>query len=160
MFPSLQLRHSDVTVTTPIPKCKTFEVGEQVLVYDKLKKTSTVGKVLKKVSNSSYSVDIEGTDKHISIDNMSKTLIKDSNSDDNISVHSDTDNDSFSDNESIVSDFSDIQSIGGLQPQQQIGVIPILQPAVPGSVGRPGRPPNSSRRGGTSPKKTRTGRKY
>ena len=92
---------------------------------------------------------------------MSKTMIKDSSSDDKVSVHSDADNDSaISDNESIVSDFSDIESIGGLQPQQQIGVIPILQPAAPGSVGRPGRPPNSSRRGGTSPKKTRTGRKY
>ena len=88
-------------------------------------------------------------------------MIKDFSSDENVSVHSDADNDSvISDNESIVSDFSDIESIGGLQPQQQIGVILISQPTVPGSLGRPGRPPNSSRRGGTSPKKTRTGRKY
>ena len=43
LFPNLQLCHSDVTVTTPIPKCKIFEVGEQVLVYDKMAKINTVG---------------------------------------------------------------------------------------------------------------------
>ena len=145
LFPNLQLRHSDVTVTTPIPKCKTFEVGEYVLVYDKMTKISTVGKVLSKISNSSYSVVLEGITKHIAIDNMSKTVIKDNSIrndkvDDSISVSSELD----SDNESIMSDFSGLDDYEGLQPQQQVGVTPSLQPAVP-------------RR---SPKKTRTGRKY
>ena len=155
LFPNLQLRHSDVTVTTPIPKCKTFEVGEQVLVYDKMTKISKVGKVLGKISNSSYSVELEGITKHIAIDNMSKTVIKDNNtSDDNVddskSVYTELD----SDNESVISDFSDIDNIEGLQPPQQVSVIPNLQPAIPGSIGRPGRPPR------VSPKKTRTGKKY
>ena len=106
LFPNLQLRHSDVTVTAPIPKCKTFEVGEQVLVYDKIKKLSSVGKVLSKISNSSYSVQVEGVTKHIAIDNMSKTAIKDNgrvghsiiaapslSSDEHNSVFSDLDSD-------------------------------------------------------------------
>ena len=63
LFPNLQLRRSDVTVATPIPKCKTFEVGQNVLVYDKMTKLSTVGKVLSKISNSSYSVLLEGITK-------------------------------------------------------------------------------------------------
>ena len=118
-------------------------------------KISTVGKVLHKISNSSYSVEIEGVTKHIAIDNMSKTVIKDNsisndNVDDSISVDSELD----SDNESIISDSSDVDNIEGLQLQQQVGIIPNLQPAVPGSTGRPGRPPR------VSPKKTRTGRKY
>ena len=47
--------------------------------------------------------------------NHLETMIKDSSSDDNLSVHSDTDNDSvISDNESMVSDFCVIESIGGL----------------------------------------------
>ena len=91
---------------------------------------------------------------------MSKTVIKDNsiNSDDNvddsISVSSEVD----SDNESIISDFSEVDDFIGIQ--QQTGVIPSLQPAVPvraGGTGRPGRiiqhPPNLN-------KKTRSGKNY
>ena len=86
---------------------------------------------------------------------MSKTVIKDNNtSDDNVddskSVYTELD----SDNESVILDFSDIDNIEGLQPPQQVSVIPNLQTAIPGSIGRPGRPPR------VSPKKTRTGKKY
>ena len=161
LFPNLQLRHSDVTVTTPIPKCKTFEVGEHVLVYDKMTKISTVGKVLSKISNSSYSVELEGITKHIAIDNMSKTVITDNsiskdNVDDSISVSSELD----SDNESIVSDFSGFDDYEEPQPQQQVSGIPSLQPAVPGRTGRRGRPPKNPGSGRISPKKTRKGTTY
>ena len=70
MFSNLQLRHSDVTVATPIPKCKTFAIDESVLVYDKITKLSTVGRVLSKVSNTSYNILINGITKHIAIDNV------------------------------------------------------------------------------------------
>ncbi len=133
LFPNLQLRHSDVTGNAPIPQCTTFEVGEHVLVYDKMTKLSTVGKVLSKISNSSYSVELEGITKHIAIDNMSKTVIKDTNIgmdnvDDSILISSELD----SDNESFISDFSDIDDYVGLQSQQQVFVIPRLQPALSG----------------------------
>ena len=38
-------------------------------------KLSTVGKVLSKVSNSSYNILLNGVTKHIAIGNMSKTVI-------------------------------------------------------------------------------------
>ena len=96
LFPNLELRQKDVTVATPIPKCKIFTIGESVLVYDKITKLSTVGKVLSKVSNSSYNVLLNGDTKHIAIDNMSKTVIKD-NSDESVN-----DSTSISDVDSII----------------------------------------------------------
>ena len=126
----------------------------------KLKKLSTVGKVLSKVSNSSYSVELEGIIKHIAIVNMSKTAIKDIGRvgvspiaapslsvDEHISVYSELD----SDNKSILSDFSDIDDSEGLQSQQQVGGVLNIRPAVPGQS-------QDSKR--ITPKKTRTGRKY
>ena len=124
-------------------------------------KLSTVGKVLSKISNSSYSVELEGITKHIAIDNMSKTVIKDTNIsmdnvDDSISVSSELD----SDNESFISDFSDIDDYVGLQSQQQVGVIPRLQPALSGRTRLQRRQPRNSLSRRNSPKKTRTGRIY
>ena len=69
-------------------------------------KLSTVGKVLSKVSNTSYNILINGITKHIAIDNMSKTVINDNtveNVNDSASV-SDVDSD---DTGSIMSDYSD-----------------------------------------------------
>ena len=157
LFPNLQLRRSDVTVATPIPKCKTFEVGENVLIYDKMTKISTVGKVLNKISNSSYSVLLEGVNKHIAIDNMSKTVIKDNstNSETNVddSVSTSEVDSVNSDNESTISDFSDVEDLIGLQ--QHTGT----QPVIPVMAGRAGRP-----RGVVHPphlsKKTRSGKMY
>ena len=157
LFPNLQLRHKDVTVATPIPKCKTFTNGESVLVYDKMTKLSTIGKVLSKISNTSYSVQLQGVTKHIAIDNMSKTVIKD-NGDENVNDSASiSDVDSGSDNDSV-SNFSDVEELNGLQ--QQVGGRPLLQPAQAVPV-RPGSPP--TRQIHHQPhlhKKTRSGRKY
>ena len=157
LFPNLQLRHSDVIVATPIPKCKTFEVDENVLVYDKLTKISTVGKVLNKVSKGSYSVLLEGVPKYIAIDNMSKTIIKDNstnseiNVDDSVSIsEADSDN---SDNESIISDFSDVEEL--MEIQQHTGV----QSVIPVRAGRAGRPTGIVHPPHLS-KKTRSGKIY
>ena len=113
--------------------------------------------MLNKISNSSYSVLLEGVNKHIAIDNMSKTVIKDNstNSETNVddSVSTSEVDSVNSDNESTISDFSDVEDLIGLQ--QHTGT----QPVIPVMAGRAGRP-----RGVVHPphlsKKTRSGKMY
>ena len=85
-----------------------FKIGDKVLVFDKVTKLNSVGTVVKIISKNSYTVDINGVSKHISGDNMSHTVITNSDDDnenekDNVSITGsslDTDTDSIS----IISD--------------------------------------------------------
>ena len=55
---------------------RTFDVGENVLVYDTISKTNDIGKVIKKVGCNSYHVMLNGRVKLVSADVISKCVIQ------------------------------------------------------------------------------------
>ena len=82
---------------------RTFNVGENVIVYNTLSRTNDIGKVDKVVGKNVYNVTINGRTKLVSADVMSKTNInseQDTNSvndSDSESVYDEIDNVNFSD---------------------------------------------------------------
>ena len=76
LFPQLQVKHRDI-VGPDRKRAKSFEVGNHVLVYDKLTKTNSLGIIKEIKSKNSYIVDINGVLKHVSGDDMSHTVITD-----------------------------------------------------------------------------------
>ena len=130
MFPRLQLTQQKIQETQRstvskdrIRHARTFQRGDSVLVYDTQTKVNSSGIVKECKSNNSYIVTFNDRDKHISGDHMrlsSKDCVNDKTSaiNDNMITIKDSDRDSnvisddkdvsFSDNESIVSDDSEI----------------------------------------------------
>merc|ERR1711895_36264 len=112
---------------------KVLHIHDKVLVFDKLTKLNSLGVIAGIKSKNSYSVNINGTIKHISGDNMSHTELSDSDS--NFSDDENTLSDSSS-----VTDFSDDDSFLGDNDQTVI-----VQPQRPIQF---------------SPRRTRSGRRY
>ena len=107
LFPQLQIKHHKDIVTPNRQNHKVFHIHDKVLVFDKLTKLDSLGVIVGIKSKNSYSVNINGTIKHISGDNMSHTELSDSDSnfsDDDNTLRDSSSDANFSDDDSIFGD--------------------------------------------------------
>ena len=119
LFPNLMLKHKN-NVMPARNRAKVFQVGDKVLVFDKMSKTNSKGIVTQVQSRNTYIVQINGVPKHISGDNMTISDI------DNESIVNDSDKNSDLDSISIVSDDSSVDISDDHMIGQQFQFVPDL----------------------------------